>query len=168
MALQLFKIASVTVATPQANIQFSSIPQGYSDLYVVLSARSTRAATGDSLFIRFNSDTTSSCPYKQLYWYSTSSGTGSSSPTWLNGNIPSATATANIFGLWKMYIPNYTVSMYKTVDIEDISSNNSTTDWQGDLFAATWQNNAAINDINIYPNGGNFVANSTATLYGVL
>ena len=51
MALQLFKIAEVTVASPQANIEFTSIPSGYTDLVLFYSIRS--AGSYDNISIRF-------------------------------------------------------------------------------------------------------------------
>ena len=59
MALQLFKIADATVATPQTIISFSSIPQGYTDLKLVFSGRDT--ATGSVQYgfsLVFNNDLT--------------------------------------------------------------------------------------------------------------
>ena len=39
MALQLFKIATTSLSTAASSITFSNIPQGYTDLKVVLSVR---------------------------------------------------------------------------------------------------------------------------------
>ena len=47
MALQLFKIETVEVSSPVTSVTFSSIPQGYTDLKLVASVRSNRAAQED-------------------------------------------------------------------------------------------------------------------------
>ena len=71
MALQLFKIAEVTVASPVSSIIFSSIPQGYTDLKLVASVRSNRASIEDGFGITLNSASSG-------YTYRVLSGNGSS------------------------------------------------------------------------------------------
>ena len=53
-------LSTVTVgAGGAATISFSSIPQTYTDLKIVFSGRSARTASAyDSLFVKFNSTTT--------------------------------------------------------------------------------------------------------------
>lgn len=172
MALQLFKIASVEVATPQANIDFTSIPQGYTDLVLKLSIRRTDAVTTGDDWIQFNGDTGSNYNWRRLY--GTGSTTGSQSGTGIGGSYLTfiysgaangASATANTFSNMEIYIPNYTSSNYKSVSWDSVAENNATAA-QEVMTAGIWSSTSAINRITYTT--GTLSANTTATLYGVL
>ena len=69
-------IASQTLASTVANVTFSSIPQGYTDLVLVVSSSTS---TNTNLYLRFNNDSTS------LY-----------SDTVLNGNGTTASTARDV------------------------------------------------------------------------
>jgi hypothetical protein len=166
MALQLFKIAEVTVATPQANIEFTSIPSVYTDLKVLVSGRSSTTTTGiDAIF----NGSTSSYTNKRLYATGSGSPTSDSAATSYISNtmINDSSYTANVFGNGEIYIPNYTSSNFKSVSVDGVSENNATTALAM-MTAGLWSNTAAITSILLRPNSGNFATNTTATLYGIL
>jgi hypothetical protein len=154
-----------------ASVTFANIPQtGYTDLKVVISARSTRSDyTFGSVSIVFNS-TTSGYSYNWLKGDGSNpnTGTGSSIAYLLNlYAAPSSTATANTFGNSEFYIPNYTSSNFKSVSIDTVAENNATLA-QATLTAGLWSNTAAINSITLSETNGNaFTANSTFSLYGL-
>ena len=177
MALQLFKIETVEVASPVASVTFSSIPQGYTDLVVVCSVRGTRAYAFDSAQIRFNGDTGSNYSYRDLLGEGggtpasgSNTSRGISDRIYLVNVMPAANATSNTFGSFNIYIPNYTSANYKSISVDAVGENNSAT--QGDvgdvLLAGLWNNTAAITSIIVGSYSASFVANSTFTLYGVL
>ncbi len=160
------KIQTVTVGSGgAANIEFTSIPQTYTDLRMVFSIRSNRAADVDIVYMRFNGSTTS-YTNRELY----GNGTGASSGTDTNMGIsycPGATATASVFGNGEVYIPNYTSANNKSSSAEVVSENNGTQAFQA-LQANLWSNTAAITTITIIPAIGTlFNEYSTATLYGI-
>lgn len=165
MALQLFKIAEVTVASPQANIEFTSIPSGYTDLKVLVSGRSSTTTTGiDAIF----NGSTSSYTNRRLYGTGSSTGSDSSATTYIsNTMINDSSYTANVFGNGEIYIPNYTSSNFKSVSVDGVSENNATVALAM-ITAGLWSNTAAITSILLRPNSGNFATNTTATLYGIL
>jgi hypothetical protein len=164
MALQLFKIADYTVESPVTSFTFSSIPQGYTDLILKLSVRST--SNGGYTFVSFNGSTTS---------YTTkdivnSNGTISSSTYSLTGGVTwmvQSSYTASTFTNNEVYIPNYTSSNYKSFSIDSTAENNST-NYTGGLEGGLWSNTAAITSITCTPNTASYDTNSTFTLYGVL
>jgi hypothetical protein len=167
MALQLFKIADVTVATPQANIEFTSIPSGYTDLKLVVSARSTSSNTFENYILTFNGSSQTGMSARHLF----GTGTASGSATYSSGDgsvfsIP-ANVTTNTFGSAEIYIPNYTSSNNKSISIDNVSENNAAAGQQN-LQASLWSNTAAITSIRLALSGGNYATNSTATLYGIL
>lgn len=167
MALQLFKIASTTVESPQATVEFTSIPSGYTDLKIVYSGRNNRVDTTDHILIGFNGGTTS-ITNRQLYGFATSVGSITSVPRSV-GFINSTNATANTFSNAEVYIPNYTSSNYKSYSADNVDEMNNSGDNGLWLTAGLWSSTSAITSISLTSNIGTaFVANSTFTLYGVL
>ena len=172
MALQLFKIETVEVASPVASVTFSNIPQGYTDLILKASARTDRASTYSTLVLRPNSNTTAAnYSYKLLEGNGASVSSASNAGTYNYvqvGTIDAANATASTFGTSEVYIPNYAGSANKSFSCESANETNATTAYT-DLVANLWAQTTAISSLYLYDaNGGNFVANSTFTLYGVL
>jgi hypothetical protein len=164
MALQLFKIADVTVASPQANIQFASIPQGYTDLLIVASVRTNDASGSDQMLVKFNGSTSGYSA--RLVGGNGSSASSVSIPNYvMPNNTTGQTATA--FNSGQMYIPNYTSSNNKSYSSEGVQENNATYALMW-MTAGLWSNSAAITSIELYPSLASFDQNSTFTLYGVL
>jgi len=169
MALQLFKIASTTVETPQANIEFTSIPSGYTDLILKISIRTSKATVWDEMDLTFNGTSTG-------YYDRHLAGDGSAASSSSNSNaaffrlvmVNGNTATTNSYGNGDIYIPNYTSSNYKSFSAELVSENNATNAYQY-LYGGVLQNTAAITSIKLTShNSASILAGSTATLYGVL
>lgn len=172
MALQLFKIAEVTVASPQANIEFTSIPQGYADLMIFVSARSSLAQIYGGGNMIFNDDATVGNYAGTIRLYGTGSSTESGTYNTYNidgTNYNGNSATANTFGNRLIYITNYSsTTQHKSVSIDEVTENNASTAYAG-FFAALWKNNSAITKISLRSNTNeNLTVNSTATLYGIL
>jgi hypothetical protein len=165
MALQLFKIADTTVESAVSSVTFSSIPSGYTDLLVKFSGRQD-TASGQCL-ITLNGST-SSYTGKRLFGSGSAAFSDSTNTNnWNPSSINPSTYTANTFGNTEIYIPNYRSSNYKSVSIDGITETNATEAYSG-FVAGLWSNTAAITSISFAPSGGNFIANSTFTLYGIL
>ena len=167
MALQLFKIETVEVASPVTSVTFSSIPQGYTDLIIKASTRdATNNDNNTELKIKFNGSATS---YVNKYIQGNGSTvvTGTYATTYFyTGESDSLTATTNTFGNSEHYIPNYTSANYKSMSSDLVSEDNATVAYTN-LAAGLWSNTAAITSIEFTCNGS-FATNSTFTLYGVL
>ena len=167
MALQLFKIETVEVASPVASVTFSSIPQGYTDLKLVASVRSNRAAQEDGFGLTLNSASTG-------YTYRILSGSGSAASsvntayeqiwaTRVNGN----STTSNTFSSVEVYFPNYTGSTAKSYSADAVSENNATEAY-ATLSAILQSSTSAITSLTVKTINGTVATNSTFTLYGVL
>ncbi len=168
MALQLFKIAEVTVASPQANIEFTSIPSGYTDLLLKLSGRTDRVASNAEFFFRFNGST-ADFTAKKLFGSGGGGAVGSNSGT--GGIATAANNTASTFGNTEIYIPNYTSSNFKSFSVDSVQESNdgAGVNIYAYLLGMLWSNTAAITSIAVYPEDSkNWVTQSTATLYGIL
>jgi len=151
-----------------ASVTFSNIPQsGYTDLKIVISARTDRSGQPvDTLIVKYNGSSTG---YSQRAIY----GNGSSAASYSSATeqelswVPGATATANTFSNGEIYIPNYTSANYKSASGDSVSENNATTGYQ-DMVAGLWSNTAAITSITLSSfTSSNILANSTFSLYGL-
>ena len=164
----MVKIQAITVgASGASTIDFTSIPQTFTDLKLIASLRVSRPSTDvDGVLIRYNNDTNNAnYPQRRLY------GNGSSavSDTNATGNFfaTAANNTASVFASCELYIPNYTSSGYKNSNTELANENNTTTNYLG-ITTFTWNSTSAINRITLSPEGGYpFVQFTSATLYGI-
>jgi hypothetical protein len=162
MANTYKKIQTVTVGVGgSATIEFTSIPQTYTDLKVVLSGRSTNADIDDHLFVKPNN---SASNMTQIWLRG--NGSAASSSTNVRFAIPGATATASVFGNTELYFPNYTSSNFKSFSGETVQETNGTEAYQY-LCAFLWSDTAAITSLVLDLLNGNFAQYSSATLYGV-
>lgn len=158
-------ISTQTLGTAVADVYFTSIPQTYTDLVLVVTG--TSAADADAGF-RLNSDSASNYSWTELY------GTGSSAV--------SARTTSNSFGRFNTYgglsttgryvlianFMNYTnATTFKT--ILSRSGNTANTYPGTSAYVNLWRKTPeAITSINVLTtNGVNFAVGSTFTLYGI-
>ena len=164
----MIPISTVTVGSGgAATIDFTNIPQIYTDLVLKVSVRSTNASSTASEYygIGFNGATTN-----QSYRRISGDGTNilsTNGTLLLVGGIPSAGWTSNTFSNCSIYIPNYTGSNNKSFSTDSVAENNSSTINSLDLVASLWSQTAAITSIQILPRRDNFAQYSSATLYGI-
>ena len=160
-------IATTTVGSGgAATIEFASIPQTYTDLLVVASARTSRATVvPDILQIRFNGLTTN-VSYRHLY--GSGSGVASENSTFGNaGNATASGATASVFSSHSIYIPNYTGSTNKSFSVDSVTENNATESYQ-ELIAGLWSNTAAITSLTFASwTSATIQQYSSISLYGI-
>ena len=148
-----------------ASITFSNIPQTFTDLKIVASARSDASGSyGDVIKAALN-NSGSSYTAKRLYGQASAA---SDSPTSTQlGMATSSGITASVFGTAELYIPNYTGSNYKSSSSDSATENNAAA-WQGQLVANLWSNTAAITSIVLTTeNAATFQQYSTFSLYGI-
>jgi len=162
------KLGTVTVgAGGQATVTFSNIPQSYTDLRIVFSARDTSNSgsqwAGASL--TFNGITTG---YSSKVIYGSNTGTGSASGG--TTSIPylyatSSTATASVFGNTEVYISNYSGNSYKAVSGDTVTEHNASATFLG-IVSGLWSNTSPITSLTLTAETS-FAIYSTFTLYGV-
>jgi hypothetical protein len=166
------KLQTVTVGAGGASsIEFTNIPQTYTDLVIKVSGRTNRSSILENFNIQFNNNTTSNYVRRILFGDGSSGYSNSQTDTTAgldsSGINTAANATASTFGNAEVYIPNYAGSNKKSVSGEAVGENNATSSYQ-QLMAGLWDNTAAITSIKIIPTqANNFVQYTTATLYGV-
>lgn len=156
-------IETKTLASAAGSIEFTSIPQDATDLLLLVSLRTNRSLQGDGFYLRFNGSSTGYTQKRII-----GDGANRSSDTGLGSLMAgAATATANVFGNARIYIPRYTQSVNKAYSNDGVAENNNTTAFMG-LNAGLWSNTSNITSIAISPEGGSqFEAGSTISLYTI-
>lgn len=167
MATTCKLIAKNVLGSDTATVTFSSIPgTGYTDLAVLVSARSARAsALADTLLIGFNGATTN-LTFRALYGSGSIAGSFSGS-TGGAFDLPAANATASTFGSGLVYIPNYAGSTNKSFSWEGAQESNGTESYIT-VGAGLWSQTTAISSIELSTtNTQNFKSGSSFFLYGI-
>jgi hypothetical protein len=154
-------IATTTLGSAAASITFSSIAATYTDLRIVFVA----ITSGGSSRIRFNSDIGSN--YSRTYVVG-------------DGSAAASSLTNNSSQIFMSYggSPVNTIPYLHQIDIFSYAgSTNKTILWDknldlngsGDVIKGVglWRNTSAITAIELSNNGGNLLAGTTATLYGI-
>ena len=157
-------IATNTLSSSASSVTFSSIPQGYTDLILVMSVQGASAATTRDPGIRFNSDTGSNYSYTGL------TGNGSSASSFRSSNQTAGAAGFNFpttgFETIIMSIQNYSNSTtYKTA----LFRNGNAAVIVG-TCVNLWRSTSAITSLTVLGSdlgGININAGSTFTLYGI-
>lgn len=160
-------ISSATVGSGGASsIDFTSIPNTYTDLCLLASIRTTNSAGNGSVRFGFN-NTSNTTNWALVFIEGDGSTAQSYSSTQGTVGYPSGgTATTDTFGNLMVYVSNYLSSEYKGLSADSVGENNSTTAISN-IFGEVWQNTAAITAINLTPGSGSFAQYSTAYLYGI-
>lgn len=166
MAVFMQPIYTQTVgAGGAASVTFNNIPQGFTDLKIVMSVRTDFAGAYGYVNASING-----------------SGQTFTSGTIIQGNGSSIyngrqtnmlimqcgdTATANTFGNAEIYITNYSRGNLKTLVVDAVSENNNATSYI-EPVVYNWRNTSPITSISFIPNGGTVLKQySTITLYGI-
>ena len=156
-------IETVTVTgTSQASIEFLSIPDTFTDLYVLVSGRTTLAnvATNPKIYPNGSSSNLS-------YRYLRGSGSNAASGTTYLGFANSAQSTANTFGNWGFYIPNYRSSTAKSISSDSVAETNATAGFLA-ISAILWNDTSAITSLEIVGQSTDeWVVGTSASLYGI-
>jgi hypothetical protein len=166
-------IATLTANGTSSFYQFTSIPQNFTDLKLVVSGRGdTATATTQGFYVQVVGVTSGySGIYLQYYDNTTRSYSNSGNNAWLEQPLNNAANTANIFNNAEIYIPNYTSSNNKSASFDVVKEQNSS----GGLFTYSsmmtglLQNTSAITALEVGSNitAPNWTTGSTFSLYGI-
>lgn len=170
MALTYVAIATVTVGSGgAANIEFTNIPQTYTDLNLLCTLRSASQGIEATDFT-FNNNTGANYTWRYVQGASAggnNAGLGNSANAFTEAMLATGNTTiADAFSNSSLYIADYTSSNNKPFSLDTVEEENSTTAYMR-LEAGLWSNSAAITSIKLYPYSGNWAQHSTATLYGI-
>jgi hypothetical protein len=165
-------ISRTTVGAGGAvSVTFSSIPNIYSDLRIVISGRSDHGAHYGGGTLRFNGDSGANYSYRRMYGDTTTVGSssGAAQPGIVDWDVNGGTTTASIFGNTQITIPNYQSNAFKSCNIEYSVENNAAAGING-LLTGLWSSTSPITSITLYPftySTFYFQQYTTFTLYGI-
>ena len=167
-------IATVTVGSPQAAIEFTSIPSTYKHLQIRAIAKNvtTGAADYDAMRIQYNTDTGTNYAWHYLKGEGVGSGgvgqASSSSYLWSGTVIRSGTGQTSAFSISVIDILDYAnTSKYKTQRWLNGTEFNALYPWIG-LGSGLWQSTSAVTSIKIFIDTAvNFAQYSSFALYGI-
>jgi len=160
-------IESKTLASATASIEFTSIPQTFTDLLAWISLRDT--ATGNAFYTTISiNGSTASFNGNQLIGNSSVAAWGTQLR--IAGIHSGNSTTANTFSSSSLYIPNYTGSTNKSYLGESVSENNSASSDSAYqiLNVGVRANTDAITSLTFGTNGTSLAIGSTISLYGIL
>jgi hypothetical protein len=146
---------ATTTTGGTSSVTFSSIPQTYTDL--VLIVNTFEPSNYQSMSVRVNGDTSSSYSETRIIGTgsSASSGRSTNSTNWYVSQIWDGTVV-------RLNIMNYTnTSVYKSA----VSRGDASGQWTM-TSSHLWRNTSAITSLTV-ERGGNFTSGSTFTLYGI-
>jgi hypothetical protein len=151
-----------------ASVTFNNIPQNFTDLKILISARASTANTYDNFNIRFNG---SSAGYNQRLLYGTGTAVLNQGTVFTDRgfvcDITASTTFASTFANVELYISGYNNGNKKTYTVTSAYENNTTAAFL-EITAGTWDSRQPITSLSLFSNGGNLVQHSTVTLYGIL
>lgn len=162
-----------TLSGGASTIDFTSIPQTYTDLVVFQYFRFSSASGIQNVHVRFNNDSTAGA-YVQSMALAGDGGVGAYTNSsqnayqWTYAPGGSGTTTANAYSNGSLYIPNYANTSYiKATSIDLIMQINATTNQAVQMHAGYWNNTSAINRITFTAPSDTFTSGSVASLYGI-
>jgi hypothetical protein len=163
-----FLISSQTLTSTAASVTFSSIPSGYTDLVLRVSARMSVAGP-DNINVQINSFTNSHS-YTDVYGSgSTATSTRATGVGFfrLQNILIGTEATANTFCSAECYFPSYTNGANKVMSHFGVGEDNIANPVYAVATAGLLSQTATISSLTITPAGGNFVSGSSFYLYGI-
>jgi hypothetical protein len=161
-------IATYTTTGSLASYTFSSIPQTYTDLKLIVSSRGTSFGNQTNIRVRFNGDTGST--YHAVRGQSYGSGTGNNfDPVGDNGiyfNTNGQGYDTNILGTFTLDIQSYatTATRRAMVGLEFCSLNGIGTTSH---YGYCWTQTNAITSITLAPDTASFAIGSRFNLFGI-
>jgi hypothetical protein len=163
-----FLITSQTLGSAAASITLSSIPSGYTDLVLKISAQADGASNAfDNITLTFNGTGTTNHSSTRL----TGNGATAASNRGTNQGIimPNVMPQTGVPGSpWcnaEVYIPSYSVAQNKPLSTFGVSEGNQTTAWTA-ATAGLFSDTTAITSI-VATGSTNFVSGSSFYLYGI-
>jgi hypothetical protein len=156
---------TATTTATTANITFSSIPQTYTDLIIVVSTHSLNGGSFGNIQSKYNGDTNNAnYAYGLMYTQGSGSSSGGGNAGWW-GYISNNTG---IFSTMQAHIMSYsTTDRFKTTIITESNGVVNNPMYAFELSVMTWKSTSALTSILIDSSNGGFVAGSRFTLYGV-
>lgn len=154
-------------------VAFNNIPQTYTDLKIVVSARAASATdVAQGIYFQFNGD--GSANYSGITLRNASNALNAyrsnASNAFLEFDITNSANGSGHYSVVELYIPNYAGNMFKQAIGNGVKEDNNTTGYTYNILRANLlRTNSPIRIVTIGTNitAPNFAGGSTVTLYGI-
>ena len=151
-------------------INFNNIPQTYTDLKILVSQRNSSGGAYEPLAFRFGSG---DAVYSSTAVFGDGSAAQSARVGAANGYlsyngglaVTGGTATANTFGIYEVYIPNYTGTQFKQFTIDAVTENVGAA--HCDLGAGLFLSNSPITFLQVGGYTAQPVTGTSISIYGI-
>lgn len=155
-------ITTQTLGSSAATVTFSSIPQTYTDLVLVLNATSSSAANS---YVRLNSDSGTNYSWTALYGDGSTAGSDRASNT-ANGVL------MDYYGYPTTTNPNATIMQFmnysNTTTFKTVLSRANQASSGADVIISMWRSTSAITSLTLRFTGSQtWSTGSTFSLYGI-
>ena len=158
MANTYDKIATTTLSTATADVTFSSF-SGYTDLVLVINAKMT--GTGNSIYLRFNNDTTSSY-HTQALGNNSTARSSNQFGCGLGGYLVGYDAN-------QFMIEAHILDYANTTKYKPVVSRYGSAGTQVEILLNSYGSATAVTSMKVLINAADtFQSGSTFTLYGIL
>lgn len=160
-----YELIEDIVLSVNGTFDFTSIPQTYTNLELVLRARANLAGTSHDVRMRFNNISTAAYDYQIFTSSSTvvTASEGLAKTFAYIGTCPGTSSGAGLYSGIHIFIPNYRVASVQKSAIVSSGSPDDTASVH--TVACHWRRKAAIRRITIYA-AANFLPTSMCSLYG--
>lgn len=169
------RISQQILGSTTASVTFSSIPQYFTGLELMVTGRSTAAVTADNVTIRVNGD--SGPNYSVDSWQTNQTGGLSGNVSY---NVVTAVTSANVGDIYGassadarmsgsviIDLPHYTNTNFTKTIIGQSSAVIGTTSFSATHRFCGWFVQSAVTSLTVSCGAGSFAANSRLTLYGL-
>lgn len=171
-ALEL--ISRTVLAASAATVDLTSIPQTYETLVLFVVGRTDGATSPDKVGVRYNGDATGA-NYASNYVGSFAGpnardGNNGSATYAIIGEIPgSAAAATDAAAAVRMELPGYSRTVFRKRGFTQAGSRYDAAAGNQIVSASTheWMSTAAVSQVTVLPNAGNFVIGTVVALYGL-
>lgn len=173
MSTNMVLISKSVLTSTASLIAFSSIPNTYDDLLLLMSLKSP-STSGDGIYtadiiLKNGSGAAFSAPTFRALRGSGSSASSytTTNTTYVGGPIPGGFNTANTFNNTEIYFPNYGSSTNKSASLSSVAESNDNSYASITLGALSWPTSSAIAAIEISIPYTHYVVGSSFFLYGI-
>lgn len=150
-------IATTTFGSASTGVTFSSVPQTYTDLIIIVTGNTTAGPTDNNM--QFNGDTSANYSVTGLYG---DGGAGASFRSAASNMETGGIYWGTGIGSRIMHIMNYAnTTTYKTVLTRSNPGNSV------ESRIGLWRSTSAITSIYVYVGASTYTAGTTITLYGI-
>ena len=157
-------IATYTATSTVSNVVFNSIPNTYQDLKLLVSARSAASQDDDTLYVKFNSNTSNY--YSQVMFDNGSNVFGFRLTTAYAGVISANTTTAEVFSNSEVYISNYASATKNKSAATFTTNEKNDSNIRHDQAQLNWRDTTPISSL-LIDSSTNILSGSTFYLYGI-